>query len=234
MNVGSLKPLLKLNFFIPFRTPWSGDRGVEGTFVILMTFVFSTFIKSQMSEYAIRTPHFFPPRIYLFKNVATNGRIVSFCQKWRLEPPRTVFVGAEFSFPPLGVVVSFGGEDVAQFGMVDITDWACWKTGSRTHVTLTMPVLHVNGDMPLLFGTDDEVERQRDNHAVGCFAPFGTGGIGSLGAIVRRGDDRAAATPSGDIVVLDTNDPKVAGWLSLQEQAVRRPCPARARGGQAR
>jgi hypothetical protein len=150
------------------------------------------------------------PRIFLFRNTAEVGRIAPLFEMRRIEDRAVVFLAAEFSFPPLGVVVAFrGAERLALNGFTEITNWATYATGERTTMQLALRGLRVEGLMPLVFGSPAEAERAHEGLMVGYYAPTGVAAPGSLCAIVGKTGN---VIPESEIVVLDTRDIPPSFW----------------------
>ncbi len=102
------------------------------------------------------------PRVYLYKNISTIGRVVPFCAICELAHNRTSTV-SEISWPPLGIVLSYEPHPILS-SMVDITDWGELGFSVRTSKVLKLPHLRVNSLYPLAFGSAKDIERrQRDD-----------------------------------------------------------------------
>lgn len=127
------------------------------------------------------------PRIYLYENISTIGRVVPSCGVCELTHHRTTVV-SEISWPPLGIVLSFQPHPLLS-AMTDVTDWGKHQYSDRASCVLALPRLRLNTLYPLAFGSAREInQREKKSLPVYLFhAPTESRSPTTLCTLLRRG-----------------------------------------------
>jgi hypothetical protein len=130
------------------------------------------------------------PRIYVYKNISNNGRIVPWMGLGEVHTQRTVVMLSEISYPPIGIVFCDQQDDRFSF-MEDITNWGQYGFKEKSNFVIHLPELHVSTDHPLGFGTEAEVEKWIVECGVVRFIPRAEDSLGrtSVGLTLRRRND---------------------------------------------
>lgn len=126
------------------------------------------------------------PRIYLYRNLSTRGRVVPCCGVYELATGRTVVL-SEVSWPPLGVVFALGDHPRLR-RMHDITEWGQRSYTDAADLTVMLPRYQVSSIHPLMFGNIHQVEADEAARLPMYLlhVPDGTSYPSALGAIVER------------------------------------------------
>ncbi len=125
------------------------------------------------------------PSVLLYLNSSRVGRITPLCGIVE-SATHLHHVAAEISWPPIGIVFSFGEHPRVE-QMQDITSWAQFGFHESVSVDLTLPELHVSTSYPLAFGTSEQVEREQVERMMFYLyhVPDGYQGPVGLGAELR-------------------------------------------------
>lgn len=96
-------------------------------------------------------------RVSLYRNISETGRISSTSGSGFLfrRPRWDTLIASEISWPPLGVVYSYGRHPHLE-GMRDITEWGQYSFKVRESFSFSVPQLRVEANWPLAYGTLQE------------------------------------------------------------------------------
>jgi len=105
------------------------------------------------------------PRVFLYMNVSSRGRIVPWCALSEIRTSRTPVGLSEISWPPLGIIFLDGADDWVP-GMAEVTEWAGCRFSEQRSLMLRLPKLRVETAHPMGFGSAHEVDRWRKDSGV--------------------------------------------------------------------
>lgn len=118
---------------------------------------------NDLQDYVMDPRLFLPmtaPRMFLYHNGGTTGRIVPCCGMVELANGSAVTL-SEVSWPPLGVVYAYEWHDKFR-DMCEVTTWGQEAFSAKRDVTLHLPDRRVNTHFPLAYGNRRDIERDEE------------------------------------------------------------------------